>query len=215
MTRRFVSERRRDPYYRAAQREGLRSRAAFKLAHLAERFPILRIGSRVLDLGAAPGGWSLVALDRVGPHGEVVGVDLRPIEPADRLTVVRGRVGDADLRARLGPQPFDVVLSDLSPRISGAYATDHARSVDLVRAAANLAIEVLAEEGAFVAKLFDGDLRAGLEAELSAHFSRFTRTKPPASREQSSEIYLIGLGFVSSSTPRRSPRASDRLRRDP
>lgn len=202
MTRRFVSERRRDPYYRAAQQEGLRSRAAFKLAHLADRYPILRIGSRVLDLGAAPGGWSLVALDRIGPHGEVVGVDLRPIEPADRLTVVRGRVGDPALRERLGPYAFDVVLSDMSPRISGAYATDHARSVDLVRTAATLAVDVLAEEGAFVAKLFDGDLRPELEAEIAPYFTRLHRTKPPASRTQSSEMYLVGLGFRVRDAPR-------------
>jgi 23S rRNA (uridine2552-2'-O)-methyltransferase len=195
MTRRFVAERRRDPYYRAAQREGLRSRAAFKLEYLDERFRLFHRGARVLDLGAAPGGWSLVAARGVGARGEVVAVDLRPVEPIAGVRVVRGRVGDPELRARLGPEPFDLVLSDLSPRISGAYATDHARSVDLVRGAWALASTLLADGGGFVAKVFDGDLVVSLEEELGRAFDRIQRTKPPASREGSSEIYLVARGF--------------------
>ncbi|MGI0128973.1 MAG: RlmE family RNA methyltransferase [Thermoplasmata archaeon] len=195
MPRQFVSARRRDPYYRAAQREGLRSRAAFKLAHLDDRFRLFRPGARVLDLGAAPGGWSVVAADRVGARGRVVAVDPRPIEPIDGVRVVRGRVGDPALPGRLGVPEFDLVVSDMSPRVSGAYSTDHARSVDLVRAAFRLARSVLAPGGAFVAKVFDGDMVDGLEAELAGSFDRVRRTKPPASREPSSELYLVGLGF--------------------
>jgi len=195
MPRRFVEERRRDPYYRAAQREGLRSRAAFKLAYLDDRFGFLRPGARALDLGAAPGGWSLVARERVGPRGRVVAVDPRPITAIAGVEVVRGRVGDARLRERLGSTPFDVVLSDMSPRISGAYATDHARSVGLVRDAFELARAVLAPRGAFVAKVFDGDLVPDLLATLGPSFTTVRRTKPPASREPSSELYLVALGF--------------------
>ena len=195
MGRRFVAERRRDPFYRAAQREGLRSRAAFKLAYLDERFHLLRPGLRVLDLGAAPGGWSLVAAGAVGPTGSVVAVDLRPIAPAEGVRTVRGRVGDPELPGRLGPERFDLVLSDLSPRISGAYATDHARSVDLVRSAWGVAARVLAPGGAFVAKVFDGELVARLETELASAFASVRRTKPPASREASSELYLVARGF--------------------
>ncbi len=212
MVRRFVAERRRDPYYRAAQKEGLRSRAAFKLTFLASRFPLLRPGARVLDLGAAPGGWSLVARDLIGPRGTVVAVDQRAFEAAEGIHPIRGRVGDPRLLARLGPDGFDTVLSDLSPRISGAYATDHARSVELVRAAFALAREVLRENGSFAAKVFDGDMRGGLEEELRPYFARWTRTKPPASREQSSEMYLIGLGF---SAKRRYPRAPASAPLDP
>jgi|HubBroStandDraft_1064217.scaffolds.fasta_scaffold05272_3 23S rRNA (uridine2552-2'-O)-methyltransferase len=201
MPRRFVAERRHDPYYRAAQREGLRSRAAFKLGYVDDRFRILRPGARVLDLGAAPGGWSVVARERVGPRGSVVAIDPRPVEPIDGVRVIRGRVGDPSLAERLGPGTFDVVVSDMSPRISGAYATDHARSVGLVRDAFRLARVVLAPRGAFVAKVFDGDLVEELERELSGSFARVRRTKPPASREPSSEIYLVGLGF----RPRRAP----------
>jgi 23S rRNA (uridine2552-2'-O)-methyltransferase len=195
MPRRFVTERRRDLYYRAAQREGLRSRAAFKLAYVDDRFRLFRPGARVLDLGAAPGGWSVVARERVGPRGLVVAVDPRAVEPIHGVRVVRGRVGDPSLPERLGATEFDVVVSDMSPRISGAYATDHARSVGLVRDAFRLAQRVLAPHGAFVAKVFDGDMVADLERELLPSFARVRRTKPPASREPSSEMYIIGLGF--------------------
>jgi 23S rRNA (uridine2552-2'-O)-methyltransferase len=212
MTRRFVAERWRDPFYRAAQREGLRSRAAFKLDYLDRRFGLLRRGGAVLDLGAAPGGWSVVAADRVGPAGRVVAVDLRPVEAIEGVRYVRGRVGDPTLADRLGPERFDLVLSDLSPRISGAYATDHARSVDLVRAAFALARAVLRPGGAFVAKVFDGDMVAALERELGGAFAQVRRTKPPASRGASSEVYLLGLGFrpAGGARPRpAAPRAPD------
>ncbi len=195
MARRFVEERRRDPYYRAAQAEGLRSRAAFKLAYLADRFPLFRPGHRVLDLGAAPGGWAIVARDRVGPGGEVVAVDVRSIEAIPGVRTVRGRVGDPRLLARLGPGPFDAVLSDLSPRISGAYATDHARSVALAEEASRVAEHVLAPGGSFLAKLFDGDLAGGLADRLGRSYATVRRTKPPASRSASSELYLVALGF--------------------
>jgi 23S rRNA (uridine2552-2'-O)-methyltransferase len=204
MPRRFVAERRRDPFYRAAQREGLRSRAAFKLEHLDRRFRLFAPGDRVLDLGAAPGGWSIVAARAVGPRGRVVAVDLRRVEPIDRVDVLRGRVGDPALAERLASERFEVVLSDLSPQISGAYATDHARSVALVTDAWRLAERVLAPGGSFVAKVFDGDLVAGLETLLAPAFERVDRTKPPASREASSELYLVARGFR-----RESPEGTD------
>jgi 23S rRNA (uridine2552-2'-O)-methyltransferase len=194
-------ERRRDPYYRAAQAEGLRSRAAFKLGYLDDRFHLLPPGARVLDLGAAPGGWSVVARARVGRRGTVVAVDPRPVEPIDGVQYIRARVGDPRLGARLGAASFDVVLSDMSPRISGAYATDHARSVGLVRDALALAREVLAPGGAFVAKVFDGDLVGELEHEVAASFDGVRRTKPPASREGSSELYVIATGFRPPTNP--------------
>ena len=195
MPGRFLEERRRDPYYRAAQREGLRSRAAFKLAYLDDRFHLLRPGDHVLDLGAAPGGWSLVARDRVGPRGEVVAVDPRSFEPLEGVRAIRATVGDPALGRILRTERFDIVLSDMSPRISGAYSTDHARSVSLVREAFTLARTVLRPEGYFVAKVFDGDLVDALVKELARSFARVRRTKPPASREPSSELYVIGLGF--------------------
>ncbi|MCI4317535.1 MAG: RlmE family RNA methyltransferase [Thermoplasmata archaeon] len=205
MGRRFVAERRYDRFYRAAQEEGLRSRAAFKLGHLAGRFPIFHRGDRVLDLGAAPGGWSVVARQTLGRSGAVVAVDPRPIEPIPGVMVVRGRVGDVTLPSRLGPEPFDVVLSDMSPRISGAYSTDHARSVALVRDAFGLAREVLAPGGTMVVKVFDGDLLDELEKELETSFDKVVRTKPPASRERSSELYLLAFKFHRSRPADRAP----------
>ena len=196
MPRRFVQERRRDPYYQAAQAEGLRSRAAFKLGHLDARFHLLPRGARVLDLGAAPGGWSVVAREAVGARGSVVAVDPRPVDPIGGVEYLRGRVGDPRLATRLGPASFDVVLSDMSPRISGAYATDHARSAGLVRDALALARSVLRPGGTFVAKVFDGDMVADLELDLARSFESVRRTKPPASRESSSELYLIAMRFV-------------------
>jgi 23S rRNA (uridine2552-2'-O)-methyltransferase len=196
VSRRFAAERRHDPYYQAAQREGLRSRAAFKLDYLNTRFHVLPRGARVLDLGAAPGGWSLVARDRIGPKGSVVAVDPRRVEPIPGVEYLRARVGDPRLPERLGPGSFDVVLSDMSPSISGAYATDHARSVGLVRDALALARQALAPGGAFVAKVFDGDLLDDLRAEVGRSFAQVRRTKPPASREGSSETYIIARGFI-------------------
>ncbi|MEM0128706.1 MAG: RlmE family RNA methyltransferase [Thermoplasmata archaeon] len=212
--RRFVAERRRDPFYREAQRRGLRSRAAFKLAFLADRFPLFAPGARVLDLGAAPGGWSLVALERTSPGGTVVAVDPRPVDPAPNLRYVPGRVGDPSLAERLGPEPFDVVIADLSPRISGAWATDHARSAALVIAAAELAHEVLRDGGAFVAKIFDGDLRPEVEDRLARWFRSVARTKPPASRSQSSELYLVARGHRTDRPERRSGSPRDPIYRN-
>ena len=199
--RRFVDQRRRDPYYQAARRDGLRSRAAFKLAYLADRYPIFHFGDRVLDLGAAPGGWSVVARERVGRSGEVVAVDQRAIEPIDGVTILRGRVGSPALAERWSAGRFDVVLSDMSPSISGAYATDHARSVGLVLEALRLADRVLTPGGIFVAKLFAGDLGSEVDAVGRSRFDRWSHTKPPASRAASSELYVIGRGF-------RPPRAA-------
>jgi 23S rRNA (uridine2552-2'-O)-methyltransferase len=195
MPRRWVTERHRDPYYRAAQREGLRSRAAFKLGQLNERFHLLRRGDRVLDLGASPGGWSTVARNLVGPEGQVVAVDMRSFEPIEGVMFLRGRVGDPALLDRLGSERFQVVLSDMSPTISGNYSTDHARSVDLVRSAFGVAQHVLEPGGTFVAKLFDGDLTGELRKDLGESFVRLSVTKPGASRSQSSEVYLLGQGF--------------------
>jgi len=149
----------------------------------------------VLDLGAAPGGWSIVAHDRVGPSGAVVAVDTRSVEPIEGVSFIRARVEDPQLISRLQGTPFDAVLADLSPRISGAYATDHARSIALTEAAFRVAEEVLAPGGNFVAKVFSGDLLEELESRLRPAFARLTRTKPPASRAHSSEVYLVGLGF--------------------
>lgn len=198
MARRFLQERRRDRYYRAAQAEGLRSRAAYKLEQLNRRYGLVRPGDRVLDLGAAPGGWSLIAQAAAGPQGRVVAVDLRGIDPIEGVDRLRGAVGDPRILERLRPLgPFDAVLSDMSPRLSGAYATDHARSLELADLGFTWAGELLAPGGGYVAKVFDGDLVAPLLERMASRFEGVHRTKPPASRAPSSELYLVGVGFRS------------------
>jgi 23S rRNA (uridine2552-2'-O)-methyltransferase len=133
----------------------------------------------------------------------VIAVDPRRIEPMEGVEVVHARVGDAGLLERVGRSSFQVVLSDMSPAISGAYSTDHARSVELVRAGFSLARRALTPGGAFVAKVFAGDLLPELEAELAPHFERIRRSKPPASREPSSELYVLALKFRREGEPSR------------
>ncbi len=198
--RRWTQERRHDPYYRAAQREGLRSRASFKLIQLQDRFHLIPVGASVLDLGASPGGWSLVARELVGKEGRVTAVDQRSFEPLEGVEFFRGRVGSPELAARLAGHRYDAVLSDMSPSISGNYSTDHARSIDLVRSALALALTVLEPRGTFVAKVFDGDMTRDLLHEARPFFLTVTLSKPGASRGRSSEIYLIARGFRSRST---------------
>lgn len=195
MSQTWRRDRRHDDYYRAAQREGLRSRAAFKLIQLQDRVKIIPQGARVLDLGASPGGWSLVATILTGREGSVTSVDVRKFERIDGVTFIWGRVGSPELAQRLLEQRFDVVLSDMSPSISGNYSTDHARSVELVRSALTLTVSVLDPGGTFVAKLFDGDMTSALRREAQSQFRTVTVTKPTASRSRSSEVYLVGKDF--------------------
>jgi 23S rRNA (uridine2552-2'-O)-methyltransferase len=191
---------RRDPYHRRAKQQGYRSRAAFKLLELDARERLLRPGGRVLDLGAAPGGWMQVALERVGPAGRVVGIDLARIEPlpAANAAALRGDLRDPAtaeaLRAALGGAA-DVVLSDLSPKLTGVRATDIARSLELVETAARLAAEVLRPGGAFVAKLFAAPETDALLARLRGGFAALRIVDPEASRKASSEFYVVAKGF--------------------
>jgi 23S rRNA (uridine2552-2'-O)-methyltransferase len=191
---------RRDPYYRRAKQQGYRSRAAFKLLELDACENLLRPGGRVLDLGAAPGGWMQVALERVGPTGRVVGIDLARIEPfpepnaAALLGDLREPATAEAARAALGGAA-DVVLSDLSPKLTGVRATDIARSLELVETAARLAAEVLRPGGAFVAKLFASPETDGLLARLRGGFAALRIVDPEASRKASTEFYAVAKGW--------------------
>jgi 23S rRNA (uridine2552-2'-O)-methyltransferase len=191
---------RRDPYHRRAKQQGYRSRAAFKLLELDARERLLRPGGRVLDLGAAPGGWMQVALERVGPAGRVVGIDLARIEPlpAPNAAALLGDLRDPATaeaaRASLGGAA-DVVLSDLSPKLTGVRATDVARSVELVEAAARLATEVLRPGGAFVAKLFASPEADALLGRLRERFAALRIVDPAATRKASTEFYVVAKGF--------------------
>ena len=187
---------RKDAAYRRAKREGLRSRAAYKLEELDRRFGLFRRGARVVDLGCWPGGWLQVAARRVGPRGRVVGVDLRPVDglggPA--IELITADVADAAVveavREALGG-PADVVLSDLAPRLSGIRQADAARHAELVRLASERALAWLTPGGTFVAKLFMDPEYEGLIRELRAGFERVRSCKTEATRRGSSELYVV------------------------
>ena len=190
-----------DPYVAEAKRQGYRSRAAFKLIELDDRFHVLKRGARVVDLGAAPGGWSQVAAERVGAaagKGAVVALDILAMEPVPGVTILHLDFLDAQapdaIKAALGG-PADVVLSDMAQPATGHAATDHLRIVALAEAAYAFAREVLAPGGSFIAKVFQGGAEGDLLAALKRDFAQLRHAKPPASRAESAEVYVVAQGF--------------------
>jgi 23S rRNA (uridine2552-2'-O)-methyltransferase len=195
-SQRWLSRQLNDPYVVAAKAQGWRSRAAFKLIELDERFHLIRPGIRVVDLGAAPGGWSQVAVK----HGaaSVVGVDLLPVDPIGGAVMLVGDFSDVEVQDRLVEMlggKADLVLSDMAPNTTGHGATDHLRIVALAEAAVAFALEVLAEGGGFVAKVFQGGAERTVLEALKRHFASVRHAKPPASRKESSELYVVATGF--------------------
>jgi 23S rRNA (uridine2552-2'-O)-methyltransferase len=187
-----------DPYVARAKREGFRSRAAFKLSEIDDKYHFLKSGARVLDLGAAPGGWSQVAAQRVGGAGRVVAIDVLemaalPGVEFTQLDFLDARAPDT-LRRLLGGQA-DVVLSDMAANTTGHKRTDHLRIMALAEAAASFAREVLAPRGTFLAKVLQGGTQASLLAELRRDFASVRHVKPTASRADSAELYLLATGF--------------------
>ena len=190
-----------DPYVAAAKQQGWRSRAAFKLLELDERFRLIKRGARVVDLGAAPGGWTQVAVQR---GARVVGVDLLAMDPVAGAVVLQGDFTEDSMQERLLAErgaKADLVLSDMAPNTTGHGATDHLRIVALAEAAVAFALEVLAEGGGFVAKVFQGGAEQAMLRRLKQRFAVVRHAKPPASRKESSELYVVATGFRS--RPRR------------
>ena len=187
-----------DPYVARAKREGYRSRAAFKLTEIDDKARVLRKGARVVDLGAAPGGWSQVAATRVGEKGKVVGIDILPMEPVPGVDFAVMDFLDESaperLKAMLGGEA-DVVISDMAANATGHARTDHLKIMALVELAADFAREVLAPGGAFLAKVLQGGTEASLLAGLKRDFASVKHIKPPASRADSAELYLLATGF--------------------
>jgi 23S rRNA (uridine2552-2'-O)-methyltransferase len=187
-----------DPYVRAAKAEGYRSRAAFKLVELDNKFHFLKKGARVLDLGAAPGGWMQVALKKVGETGKIVGADILEMEPMSGATVLQADLLDPDtpdlLKRELGG-PADVVMTDMAAPTTGHRPTDHLRTVALFEAALDVANDVLKPGGVFVGKVFQGGASGELLARVKKMFRDVKHVKPPASRAESVELYLVASGF--------------------
>ncbi len=187
-----------DPYVRKAKEKGYRSRAAFKLMEIDERERVLRPGATVVDLGAAPGGWSQLAAERVRPGGRVVAIDLLPIAPISGVTVLKGDFRDPAVLNALGGARADVVLSDLAPNLSGIGNIDQARSLSLAEGAIDFCGRALKPEGVFVVKAFHGEAFDDLMKRLKEAFRKVKVVKPGASRGESSETYLVARGLLCS-----------------
>ena len=185
-----------DPYVKEAKAKGYRSRAAFKLIELDDKHHLIRRGGRIVDLGAAPGGWTQVAIER--GVTDIVGVDLLPVDPLPPAHILEMDFTDPECGPKLiellGGRP-DAVLSDMAPNTVGHKRTDHLRIMGLIEAAADFAISVLKPGGVFVAKAFQGGETAEVIAQLKRHFTDVKNLKPKASRADSSEVYLVATGF--------------------
>ena len=188
-----------DPYVHRAKAHGYRSRAAYKLIEIAERDGLARSGDTVVDLGAAPGGWAQALAERVGRSGRVVAVDLLEVAPIPAVTVIRGDFRDEAVRDRireaLGGRKPDLVVSDLAPNLSGVRATDQARSIGLCVLALEFARNHLKPRGVFLVKVFQGIGYPEFLAAMRRAFAEVASRKPGASRERSSEMYLLGKGL--------------------
>jgi 23S rRNA (uridine2552-2'-O)-methyltransferase len=207
----------KDKYYNKAKQEGYRARSAYKLKQLDETAGLLGEGRTVVDLGAAPGGWLQVAAERVGPSGRVVGVDRQRIDAVETsgapVETIRGDITEGStvdaIRDAVGDGGADVVLSDMAPNMSGEYDLDHARSVHLARQALAVALEVLGPGGDFVAKVFDGRDLEDLVSDIEPDFEYVRQVRPEASRDESSELYLVAKGRLTAPV-----RAGDELEVD-
>lgn len=199
MNKQWKVQRRRDKYYKKAKQEHYRSRAVYKLKQIDFKFDLISPGNTVVDLGASPGGWSQVAAELVGAEGKVIAMDLERMNPIERVTFIRGDIRKDSVVARLLeviPDGANVVISDMSPDISGNYPYDHARSIELCEHALNFATKVLKDGGNFVAKMFYGDMSKGYVDQVKNHFDEVHVQHPKASRSTSSELYVVGLDFL-------------------
>ncbi|MEQ9812145.1 MAG: RlmE family RNA methyltransferase [Azospirillaceae bacterium] len=195
---RWLERQLNDPYVAEARKRGYRSRAAFKLLQLDDKYGLLRPGQRVVDLGAAPGGWCQVAVERLSGQGTVVGLDYLEMDPVPGAVLLQLDFYDADAPARLNEAlggKADVVLSDMAAPTTGHAQTDHLRITGLAEAAWAFARDVLAPGGVFVVKLFQGGAEQDLLGELKRDFAKVAHAKPKASRADSSELYIVATGF--------------------
>jgi len=197
-SRAWLERRISDPYVARAKREGFRSRAAYKLAEIDDKYRLLRPGAHVVDLGAAPGGWSEIAARRIGARGRVIAIDILEMKPVAGVEFLQLDFLDETAPARLKAMldgKADVVLSDMAANATGHRQTDHLRIMALAEAAAHFAREVLSKGGSFLCKVLQGGTEAALLAALKQDFASVKHVKPPASRSDSAELYLLARGF--------------------
>lgn len=203
VTDRWYEERRREQYYRKAKREGYRARSAYKLKQLHAKFDVVRPGDAAADLGCAPGGWSQVLVELVGPEGVVIGVDLQRTRPLEGAQLVQGDFTHAETQQRMeallrdaGRGSFDLVVSDMAPDMTGHYDLDQTRSVHLSLLAVAFARRNLRVGGALVCKVFEGADFQEFRDDIRSSFRAVKTFHPPASRKQSSEVYIVAKGFL-------------------
>ncbi|NKB46790.1 MAG: 23S rRNA (uridine(2552)-2'-O)-methyltransferase RlmE [Legionellales bacterium] len=200
-SKRWLTEHFNDPYVKQAQRDGYRSRAAYKLIELQQKYRLIQPGMRIVDLGAAPGGWSQLASQWVQPTGTVVAVDLLPIEPLPNVVMVQGDFREqAVLQCvleKVGDQRVDVVLSDMAPNLSGNHSIDIPRSMYLAELALDMVGQILKPRGSLVMKLFHGVGFEDLLRQVRLCFTTVQVRKPKASRARSKEVYLVAKGYTS------------------
>ncbi len=200
MGSRWEMERKKDPYYKRAKADDYRSRASYKLKQLDKKYKIIRKGDTVVDLGAAPGGWSQVAMEKVEEEGIVVSVDLNRIKPLDgeNFYRIRGDFTDENVQNKIKKivgGHTKVLISDASPTLTGIKDIDHLRSIDLIESVISIGDNILEDKGNIVIKAFQGEEYKNLIDKLKKKFKVLKTTKPPSSRKKSSEMYIIGLGF--------------------
>jgi 23S rRNA (uridine2552-2'-O)-methyltransferase len=200
-----MQERKRDYYYRKAKEDKYRSRATYKLFQAIEKYHFIKNGAVVVDLGAAPGGWTQAARKIVGNKGFVLGVDLKPIQPFPEKNVqtVVGDIMEQETMQQILetlPRKADVVISDLSPNISGIWELDHARQIDLAQRALKIAFETLRPNGNFFVKVFQGDMLSDFVNKVKHSFEIVMIIKPKASRAKSSEIFILGMRLKESAS---------------
>ena len=187
-----------DPYVQQAQKDGYRSRAAYKLLEIDERDLLIKTGMIVVDLGATPGGWSQVAANKVGGKGKIIALDLLPLSPLPRVEFIQGDFREdnvlAQLEEKLGGRQIELVISDMAPNISGIDLSDQARSIHLAELALEFAVQHLKPGGAFLVKVFQGVGFEDYVKTMRKHFDRVASRKPKASRDRSSEVYMLGTG---------------------
>jgi 23S rRNA (uridine2552-2'-O)-methyltransferase len=209
-SRQWLQRQLNDPYVARAKREGMRSRAAYKLMEIDDKARFLRKGARVVDLGAAPGGWSQIAAQRVSAteQGRVIAIDILAMEPVPGVDFIAldflDRTAPDKLKDMIGG-PADVVLSDMAANATGHARTDHLKIMALVEAAAEFAREVLAPGGTFLAKVLQGGTEAALLASLKRDYKTVKHVNPPASRTDSAELYLLATGFRGASAAASQP----------